>query len=112
MKLFLARPIVADGVIAALPQDELFSLMSADLSCYAYGMDSRQDARTRRPPIRFPFPLGKGLGVRFSVHHYAAKTISDGTKLPLVAEPSPNPNIWYETRFFPNLPERFNRSQP
>jgi hypothetical protein len=33
--------------------------------------------------IRFPFPLGKGLGVRLTGAMTKPKTIFDGTKLPL-----------------------------
>jgi hypothetical protein len=45
--------------------------------------------------IRFPFPRGKGLGVRLLASMIKPKTISDGTKLPMAAEPSQNHYIWY-----------------
>jgi len=51
--------------------DELFSLTPADLVCYAYGMDSRQDA-----PYSPASPkIGRGLP--------PAEIIFDGTKLAL-----------------------------
>jgi hypothetical protein len=36
---------------------------------------------------------------------FLAKTIFDGTKLPLVVESSQNHHIWYELRFSPELDE-------
>jgi hypothetical protein len=40
-------------------------------------------------PILFPFPLGKGLGVRLSIIHDQAKNpTSDGTNLPMVVTPT------------------------
>jgi hypothetical protein len=47
------------------------------------------------PTIRFPFPLGKGLGVRFLGRpSLLAKTISGGTKLPMVAGALRNHYEW------------------
>jgi len=46
--------------------------------------------------IRFPFPLGKGLGVRFLDAMLDEKTISDGTNPPMVIEPSQNHYRWYD----------------
>jgi len=49
--------------------------------------------------IRFPFPLGKGLGVGLLVSMIMPKTIFDGTKLPMVVEPSQDHYIWYKPSF-------------
>src|SRR5579862_9967982 len=67
--------------------DELFSLTPADLACYSYGMDYRQDAQ-HSPG---------SLAVRR--HQPPAKPFSDGTKLPIVGELSQNHNRWYIFRF-------------
>ncbi len=49
--------------------------------------------------FRSPFPLGKGLGVRFLELTTMPKTIFDGTKLPMVVGPSQNNYIWYKPGF-------------
>jgi hypothetical protein len=51
--------------------DELFSLTPPDLPCYAYGMDNRHDAPD--------WPHSPEIGRR----PLLAKTIFDGTKLPI-----------------------------
>jgi acetylornithine deacetylase/succinyl-diaminopimelate desuccinylase-like protein len=67
--------------------DELFSLTPADLACYSYGMDYRQDAQHSPDSLRVP---------RLQP---PTKTVSDGTKLPIVEEPSQNHNRWYNLLF-------------
>jgi hypothetical protein len=64
--------------------DELFSLTPPDSACYTYGMHDRQDA-THSPDLP---EIGR--------LQLLAKTIFDGTKLPLVEPPSQNHHIWYE----------------
>ena len=61
--------------------DELYSLPALDFPCYIYYMNHRHDAP---PYIRFPFPLGKGLGVRLSDTITAQKTTFGGTNPPVV----------------------------
>jgi acetylornithine deacetylase/succinyl-diaminopimelate desuccinylase-like protein len=67
--------------------DELFSLIAADLACYAHGMDYRQDAQ------HSPGSLAAGP------KQPPAKTFSDGTKLPMVGRPSQNRYRWYSLLF-------------
>jgi hypothetical protein len=81
-------------------RDELSNLTPSDFSCYPYLMDNRHDAPATALLIRSPFPLGKGLEVRFLGQHYAAKTIFDGTKLPLVVDTYEHHNRWYKIAFY------------
>ena len=55
--------------------------------------------RDARSHIRFPFPLGKGLGVRLSEATITPETISDGTKLRVVAQPSQSRYRWVVSQF-------------
>jgi acetylornithine deacetylase/succinyl-diaminopimelate desuccinylase-like protein len=75
------------AIAASCRRDELFSLTPADLACYSYGMDYRQDAHHSPDSLRIP---------RLQP---PTKTVFDGTKLPIVGEPSQNHNRWYNLLF-------------
>jgi len=64
-------PVTSESGFQAGFGDELFSLMPADLACYAYDMDNRQDATYS--------PGSPEIGRR----PLAAEIIFDGTKLPI-----------------------------
>ena len=72
-------------------RDELFSLIPADLACYAYGMDYRQDAQHS--------PCSLAAGRQQPPEQPRAKTLSHGTKLPMVGGTSQNHSRWYSSPF-------------
>jgi len=81
-------------------RDEQLSLTTPDFLCYLYGMRqaaprSPSSASTLLSASGPPSHNGKGLGVRAPDATSEQKTISDGTKLPLVVHPPQNHHIWY-----------------